>query len=132
MTKRDLLRLRFMNVYWGTRTLDIGVLGLVVVGSGGHNLTNPDYHLQLRALEDITDEDALYCLGDKMFLSGVTNPLSQYYKQGPREIFKQFGVKEPANARVIDYLRSRGYLLPFMEYSTEDLERLGWVKIKNS
>lgn len=30
---------------------------------------------------------------------------------------------------VIDFLRSRGYLLPFQQYSCDDLISMGWVKI---
>jgi hypothetical protein len=29
----------------------------------------------------------------------------------------------------VDYLRSKGYALPFMEYSVEDLVSFGWVKL---
>jgi len=29
----------------------------------------------------------------------------------------------------IDYLRSKGYALPFMEYSVEDLISFGWVRL---
>ena len=30
----------------------------------------------------------------------------------------------------IDYLRSRGYALPWMNYSVEQLIELGWIKIR--
>lgn len=32
--------------------------------------------------------------------------------------------------RIIDYLRSRGILIPWREYSTEQILEMGWVKVK--
>ncbi|MDV3490968.1 hypothetical protein CMV03_07160 [Elizabethkingia anophelis] len=33
-------------------------------------------------------------------------------------------------SRIIDYLRSRGYALPWMEISVQKLIEYGWVKLK--
>lgn len=33
--------------------------------------------------------------------------------------------------RALDYLRSKGYAVPFMEHSVEDLVSFGWVKLLN-
>jgi hypothetical protein len=34
-----------------------------------------------------------------------------------------------SNAKAIDYLRSKGYAIPFMEYSISDLISFGWVRL---
>lgn len=33
------------------------------------------------------------------------------------------------NLHAVDYLRSKGYAIPFMEYSVEELVNLGWMRL---
>ena len=58
LNKTD-VRSRFFAQYWGTKTLYIGGVGLVELGTGGWNLKHPDFFLQLKPLSKITDEDAI-------------------------------------------------------------------------
>lgn len=46
------------------------------------------------------------------------------------EFLNKFVHSEIFQYKHIDYLRSRGYLVPFMEYSVEQLVEAGWVKEK--
>ena len=40
-----------------------------------------------------------------------------------------WGLKKSDAIPVIDFLRSKGYAVPFMEYSVDDLVSFGWVQL---
>jgi len=49
LVKTD-VRSRFFAQYWGTKSLYIGGVGLVELGTGGWNLKHPDFFLQLKPI----------------------------------------------------------------------------------
>lgn len=125
-------RKRFFAQYWGTKTLYIGGVGLVEVGTGGWNLGHPDFFLQLKSLSKITDEDALKAvelLGSASHLSEESR-ISQFKKlfEIPDFFVKQTNIPLEKMLKTFDFLRLKAYLLPYMEYSIDDLINLGWVK----
>ena len=71
-------------------------------------------HLELTPLSDITDEDAIAL--------GFINP------ESVRTTFFPSVGKYTTDA---DYLRSKGYALPYMGLSVEKLIEYGWVKLKS-
>lgn len=64
-----------------------------------------DAYLKLKSLSNISDEDR-----DKNISLGETH-------------LRNFNQKQ------VDYLRSKGYALPFHGLSVSDLENYGWIKI---
>ncbi len=68
--------------------------------------------LELKPLSKITDEDAKALNHSSEYISWLKNKTS----------------KEAMSARVADYLRSKGYAVPFMGYSVEELSSFGWVQ----
>lgn len=104
-------RCRFFVQYWGLKVLYVGGIGLVVIGKDGWNLNHPDFFLILKHISYITDQDAIECgYNDaKQFLI--------YYKRRGEPLYEHH-----------DYLRSKGYAVPFMNYSVEDMLKLGWIK----
>jgi hypothetical protein len=113
---------RFFAQYWGTKTLYVGGVGKVEVGNGGWNLKHPDFFLQLKPISKITDEDAEKLMQLEAFIDGF---LSDDFLNYLIELKKGYCNKFEA----IDYLRSKGYAVPFMEYSVEDLVSFGWVQL---
>jgi len=113
-------RTKFFVQYWGVECLYVGKgLRLQEVGNGGWNLRNPDFHLKLKPISSITDEDA-----DLLSSSAFSNV--RYNREsylGELDIF-DFFIQEEA-----DILRSRGYLVRVKEYSVEQLVEFGWVKL---
>jgi hypothetical protein len=107
---------KFFAQYWGTKTMYVGGVGLVEIGKGGWNLKHPDFFLQLTPLSQITDEDAIEI--------GYDNS----------EDFKYHFLKwnEVHKTEVIDadLLRSKGYALPWMGLSVDELVEYGWIKLK--
>ena len=62
---------------------------------------------------NINDDDVIGILISDEFLKTMTN-------------VKNGGV---INLHAVDYLRSKGYAIPFMEYSVDELVNLGWVRL---
>ena len=117
LNKTD-VRSRFFAQYWGTKTLYIGGVGLVELGTGGWNLKHPVFFLQLKPLSKITDEDAI----------SMYRGLERNYESANQflEDYKSIGFLEQSE---VDFLRSKGYAVPFMGYSVEDLVSFGWVRL---
>jgi hypothetical protein len=121
------VKCRFFAQYWGTKTMYVGSVGLVEIGTGGWNLKHPDFFLELKPTKRLTDNEAIelgkilnvkddevigILISDE-FLNTMTN-------------VKSGGV---INLHAVDYLRSKGYAIPFMEYSVDELVNLGWVRL---
>ena len=113
---------RFFAQYWGTKTLYIGGVGKVEVGNGGWNLKHPDFFLQLKPISKITDKDAEHIMQLEGFIDGF---LSDDFLNFLNDLKKGHCNK----FKVVDYLRSKGYALPFMEYSVDDLVSFRWVQL---
>lgn len=117
---------RFFAQYWGTKTLYVGGVGKVEVGNGGWNLKHPDFFLQLKPLSKITDEDAKEIIRIEKFIGVfediiIEDTFLELLIDIKKGICNRFSV--------IDYLRSKGYAVPFMEYSVDDLISFGWVQL---
>lgn len=126
-------RCKFFTQYWGVRCMHIGGVDLVQVGTGGCNLKHPDFFLELKPLSKLSDEDAI---------SFFDIQWGETHKGKPKEFKLEYG-KEWANSinserfglipsniiHGIDFLRSKGYAIPFMEYSVEMLVDFGWVRL---
>lgn len=77
-------------------------------------------HINLRRLEDITDEEARELGYDNLKDFTVSNldPMGEFWEYGYLCLSE------------IDQIRSKGFLLPFRDYSIEDILKLGWAKFK--
>ena len=119
------VKCRFFAQYWGVKCMYVGGVGLVEIGTGGWNLKHPDFFLELKPLSKITDEDAIEVSniwGSKVESKILGNIIAV-----------RIGTKAESEVRnsigVIDFLRSKGYALPFMDLSIEDLVSFGWVRL---
>ena len=112
------VKCRFFAQYWGTKTMYVGGVGLVEIGKGGWNLKHPDFFLQLKPLSKITDEEA----------TSMYRGLERNYENSNQflEDYQSIGFLEQSE---VDFLRSKGYAVPFMEYSVDDLVKMGWVQL---
>lgn len=91
-----------------------------------NNLKNNNPLLLLKPLLKITDEDSVGVANiiSTTIHDSVSKELVFYYKE---DILKDPEVLCFASYKTVDFLRSKGYALPFMEYSVDDLVSLGWV-----
>jgi len=100
----------------------VGGVGLVETGTGGWNLKHPNFFLQLKPLSKISDEDAEHIMQLEAFIDGF---LSDDFLNFLIDLKKGHCNK----FEVVDFLRSKGYAVPFLEYSVEDLIFFGWVRL---
>lgn len=142
------VRSRFFAQYWGTKTLYVGGVGKVELGNGGWNLKHPYFFLQLKPLSKITDEDAIeivkiidsksnkfinvnYSFAEKKELPYIKSVISDKGRFDINDTFCFIIDKKVIDfsLNIFDFLRSRGYVIPFMEYSVDDLISFGWVQL---
>jgi hypothetical protein len=120
-------RVKFFVQYWGTKTMYVGGIGLVEIGKSGWNLKHPDLFLELKPLSRITNEDVKEIVRIENFI-GIFEEI--IIEDTFLELLIDIKKGRCNRFAVIDFLRSKGYALPFMEYSVEDLVSLGWIRLK--
>lgn len=96
--------------------------------------------LLLKPLSSISDEDAIICAKliykyDDTPSGKIASERSHTAENGKDYVIESIqdndGVfHSVVSFEVVDYLRSRGYALPFMGLSVEELVIRGWVKLK--
>jgi len=105
----------------------VGGVGLVEIGTGGWNLKHRDLFLELKPTKRLTDNEAIE-LGEILNIKDdevIGILISDEFLNTMTNV-KNGGV---INLHAIDYLRSKGYAIPFMEYSVDKLVELGWVRL---
>lgn len=78
-----------------------------------------EMYLLLKDLKDITDEDT----------QGIKRGYMGNYENAT-QLLQDFDVFGFLTLNEADILRSKGYAVPWRNYSVEDLINKGWVKIK--
>lgn len=123
---------KFFALYWGQEILKAAsVQGTFKVGKSFMGKIYADQYLILKPLSSISDEDLIQ----------VSKYIGQDRGVGFEEIVKRnvfgymYGRLMPSieihkSILVIDFLRSRGYALPWMGLSVEEQVNRGWVKLK--
>ena len=134
LNKTD-VKCRFFALYWmqDVKTSEKHQKkGLKPLQINNHSLqyVDSDSFLELKPLSKITDED-LKNIADIGF---NFNQKVTHFKVETKAVFGYYIMpSESKYVRLdvphIDYLRSKGYALPFMEYSVDELVELGWVRL---
>lgn len=89
--------------------------------------TFSNHYLELKPLSAITDEDALEVARIlDINHSGAVEDVKEWLNDGHG--FSRIKHKWEC-LEIFDYLRSLGYLLPFRQFSTQQLLDMGWAKI---
>lgn len=90
-------------------------------------------YLKLKPMSQISDEDALKAVDllGKSNNSSEESRIFQFKKlfESPNFWVNQTNIPLVKMLKVFDFLRSKGYALPFMDYSVEQLIEMGWVKL---
>lgn len=133
---------KFYALYWGQEVAKtsgyekLKTVSDIIYRNNGMSSIFCTEHLELTPLSQITDEDAIGVA--KLLWKGykyhTVKDGSYYVKailQFDSEIKDGFELEMyPHNAiKMCDYLRSKGYALPWMGLSVEDLESYGWIKL---
>lgn len=119
---------KFFAQYWGSPS--VMSVGLKLHGVNGYTLhiMDANYTIVLKPLSLITDEDAIEC-----------NEIMRFYlKENIREkilelieyyMNKQSNVNGSDWIKLADFLRSKCYVLPYMNLSVGMLIEYGWVTL---
>ena len=125
----------FFAQYWGQRVVRHLGLGLeehtFLVNENilcKYDIT--EYYIRLTPLSSITDDDAIEVAKfegsfDDAIIRGnylINNIL----------VVDDYNSDTHLVIKIVDYLRSKGYALPYMGLSVEKLIEYGWIKLKTS
>ena len=129
---------RFFAQYWCVKCLKNELLNQLIPAqkvdkSNCNGL--PQQFLELKPLSQIGDEDAIH--GLKLIISSRNSSAFDYCKSqnySIEQMVNYFNRHLVYDFKLIltDYLRSKGYALPWMDLSVEDLIKYGWVKLKEN
>jgi len=144
---------RFFAMYWGREFIysnDFGRYKGVVGDFHFNDNIKQKAVISLKALSSITDEDAygtgilINCWSNKergmeffqsdemkpIHISGGTNFAHCIGKEYGPYLSHPFANSTTDILAAYDFLRSKGYALPFMGVSVEELVERGWIKLK--
>ncbi|MGN0003343.1 MAG: hypothetical protein ACI35V_07905 [Sphingobacterium composti] len=85
-------------------------------------------YLELKPLPSISDEDAIEVA--KVMKVDIYDQLKEQIITYIHGCIAHFNCKGDMSFRISDFLRSKGYALPWMGLSVEELVNIGWVKLK--
>ena len=137
---------RFFAQYFGQHVLYFSSDFLRKIDNLTLDSVENDDYLELKPLSQISDEDVIQgitylynitreALGEILeiehydtFSSITTIGIGCNFKTS-RSIHHWRGTKKIGSVEA-DYFRSKGYALPYMDLSVEDLVEYGWVKLK--
>lgn len=113
---------RFFAMYYGQAVYRLD--GLSNLKSKPFETPMDGDHLELTALEDITAADCRFIneLEEWNYedIDSIRNVILNclLYNRGATKVHQY------------DYLRSKGYALPFMGWTVEEMVKAGWIKLK--
>jgi len=106
-----------------------------------------NYHLELRSIDSITDEECIELLFDNSNYNQLEILKVKRYKNAISIDFRFISDKVNNNdgftycgdtfyfdqvCEKLDLLRSKGFLVPFMNLTTDQIIEFGWAKIKDN
>ena len=127
---------KFFAQYFGQHVLYFSSDFLRKIDNLTLNSIEDDDFLELKPLSQISDEDAIEV--SKIFgLGHLQGAIKELILSIFRTSINDSGTTSSTNGiknwiQVFDYLRSKGYALPYMDLSVEDLVEYGWVKLKEN
>lgn len=137
-------KLKFFAQYFGQRVLKRNLIlsnrVYIIDWQEFFNISmSPEnYHLELRSIESITDAECLMLY--RLLIKSMT--FGKYYQnliENEKKIYSirfrfLFAKRESLTLQQIeiDFLRSKGFLVPFMNLTTDQILEFGWAKIKDN
>lgn len=132
MENTPLNKVKFFSQYWGQNIfvnpiLDPRPVNNIYLFDYVEPEDIDDEYLELKSLSSITDEDAIGVINilkvelhSDSEIEFIHNAIKTYIDKGYKGI----------DSHILDYLRSKGYALPWMGLSIETLQEYGWIKLK--
>ena len=127
---------KFFAQYWGQYVLYFTSDFLRKIDNLTLDSVENDDYLELKPLSHISDEDAIEV--SKIFgLGHLSGAIKELILSIFRTSINDSGTTSSTNGiknwlHVFDYLRSKGYALPYIDLSVENLIEYGWIKLKEN
>ena len=121
---------KFFAQYWRQKVCKLNGVKMLVDSLIEENSMIEESWLELKPISQITEEDyksipdLYYGSADNWF-----NAQRIYTHETLEECVSK--VIKKLKPTQYDYLRSKGYALPYMELSIETLQEYGWIKLKS-
>lgn len=121
------LKAKFFALYWRQNVLTDGIERYTVCSTW--NFKHPGFYLLLKPLSQISDDDVI----EVVKIIGYDDRLKFSQVEEIKEWFiDRFGIGYIKHKwdclNAFDFLRSRGYAIPFMGISVEEMIKSGWIK----
>lgn len=132
-------RTKFFAQYWGqiiccVRIEDAPDVKDIIVDLSDWKVRYKHSYLELKPLSSISDEDAidfLHKLEDKEFCDRKTKREKIEWGKAFIESFITHRLSPQCYIISADFLRSKGYALPWNGITVEQQIEFGWIKLKN-
>lgn len=124
-------KVRFFAQYWGQeiqieKRFDGDDLYMSTPLQGiNQNSSVEKRYLELKPLSSISEEDAIEAAKILNTNTEYGFDLEDYLSD-----YEWNNIAPLEALNVYDYLRSKGYAVPYLNYSVEDLIKLGWIRLK--
>lgn len=128
---------RFFAQYWGQPLIGMSRVDKQYAPIEGYPLDNykvlEDCFLELKPLSQITDEDAIEVA--RLQLSGTKEEdIKLHFDPSDPEFavctsYHRNDYYEVVNSQSYQYLQSKGYALPWMGLSVNEMVKVGWIKL---
>jgi hypothetical protein len=119
---------KFFALYWGQKVKRYNKSPFIELDFVDFIEIKECDFIELKPLSSISDEDAIEVA--KIMKVDIENQLTNQIIEYIHGCITHFNCKGDMSFKISDYLRSRGYALPWMELSVEELVNRGWVKLK--
>jgi hypothetical protein len=124
------VKCRFFAQYWGQIIQNNGSILTFEIDEDIFPISNDDYEtVNLKSVTNITDDDAFQIAMMQRNERGQIS-LIRHKKRAISNV-KRYTLNNlyTVNSGIIDFLRFKGYAVPYLEYSVEDLISFGWVRL---
>ena len=112
---------KFFAQYWGQYVLYFTSDFLRKIDNLTLDSVENDDYLELKPLSQISDEESIL----------MYRGLETHYENA-KQFLEDYAAFDFLSQNEADILRSKGYALPWMDLSVEDLVEYGWVKLKEN
>ena len=112
---------KFFAQYWGQYVLYFTSDFLRKIDNLTLDSVENDDYLELKHISQISDEESIL----------MYRGLETHYENA-KQFLEDYAALDFLSQNEADILRSKGYALPYMDLSVEDLVEYGWVKLKEN
>lgn len=121
------LKERFFALYWGQKVMKDKFRPDKLFMVQPHEAESDRTCLMIRTLDQITDEEAIEVA--KIIWEKESEKDMHTAEEGRWYLIYRCKLDRKEHPALIDFLRSKGFAVPYMGHSVEELVDAGWIKL---